>query len=118
MARVRYIILVLASEAYLYLLDSNYFSHFIMRYPVISTTYQSGNNPARQGQVYLNAHYDGSGTSSSTNITSSNTSRSSNGPVVLRRNKKKQHQNLGTLFCYTNVCSQTNDSVNGVLEFV
>ena len=72
-----------------------------MRYPVISTTYQSGNNPARQGQVYLNAHYDGSGTSSSTNITSSNTSRSSNGPVVLRRNKKKQHQNLGTLFCYT-----------------
>ena len=71
-----------------------------MRYPVISTTYQSGNNPARQGQVYLNAHYDGSGTSSSTNITSSNTSRSSNGPVVLRRNKKKQHQNLGTLFCY------------------
>ena len=71
-----------------------------MTRPVISTTYQSGNNPARQGQVYLNAHYDGSGTSSSTNITSSNTSRSSNGPVVLRRNKKKQHQNLGTLFCY------------------
>ena len=60
------------------------------------STYQS---PSRQQQVYLNAtHYDGSGSSinagSTTNITS-NHGRSSNGPVVLRRNKKKQ-QNLGT----------------------
>ena len=78
------------------------------------STYQSPSRqqqqppPPPQQQVYLNAtHYDGSGSSinagSTTNITS-NHGRSSNGPVVLRRNKKKQ-QNLGTFKHFKYLCN-------------